>query len=49
VANFLATHDPNILAAAPFYGMAPTLADVANIHAEMLFVFAATDERINAA
>jgi carboxymethylenebutenolidase len=47
--NFLATRVSDIVAAAPFYGMAPTLADVANIHAEMLLVFAETDERINAA
>ncbi len=47
--NFLVTRLPDLVAAAPFYGMAPTLADVPNIHAEMLLVLAANDERINAA
>ncbi len=47
--NFLATKLPGLVAAAPFYGMAPDLADVANIHAELLIVLAASDDRINAA
>jgi carboxymethylenebutenolidase len=47
--NFLATQLPGLRAAAPFYGMAPPLEDVAKIKAEMLVVLAAEDERINAA
>jgi carboxymethylenebutenolidase len=47
--NFLATQLPGLAAAAPFYGMAPAIADVGKIHAQLLIVLAATDERINAA
>lgn len=47
--NFLATQLPDLRAAAPFYGAAPALEDVARIKAEMLVVLAAEDERINAA
>ena len=47
--NFLATRLPQVIAAAPFYGGAPALADVAHIKAEMLVVLAADDERVNAA
>ena len=46
--NFLATQLPQLRAAAPFYGAAPPLEDVAKIKAEMLIVLAADDERINA-
>ena len=46
--NFLATHRPDLLAAAPFYGSAPDSADVAKIEAELLVVLAANDERVNA-
>lgn len=46
--NFLATQLPSLAAAAPFYGSAPDLEDVPRIHAEMLVVLAAKDERVNA-
>jgi carboxymethylenebutenolidase len=46
--NFLATQLPSLLAAAPFYGVPPALEDVPKIHAEMLVVLAAEDERVNA-
>jgi len=46
--NFLATQLPDLLAAAPFYGSQPPADDVAKIKAEMLIVYAADDERINA-
>ncbi len=45
--NFLATQLPSLAAAAPFYGSAPDLEDVSNIHAEMLIVLAASDDRVN--
>ena len=48
MANFLATKVPSLAAAAPFYGSAPDLDDVARIHAEMLIVLAAKDDRVNA-
>jgi carboxymethylenebutenolidase len=46
--NFLATQLTSLAAAAPFYGAAPDLADVPGIHAEMLVVLAARDDRVNA-
>ncbi|SDQ76711.1 dienelactone hydrolase family protein [Pseudoxanthomonas sp. CF125] len=49
IANFLATHLPNLAAAAPFYGGAPKTEEVAAIKAELLVVLAAEDERVNAA
>ena len=48
MANFLATQLPDLDAAAPFYGSAAPLEDVAKIKAELLVVLAASDERINA-
>jgi carboxymethylenebutenolidase len=48
IANFLATRVPDLGAAVPFYGSAPTTADVANIKAPLLIQFAETDERVNA-
>ena len=48
MSNFLATRLPDLDAAAPFYGSAPDIADVPNIHAEMLVVLAGNDERVNA-
>jgi carboxymethylenebutenolidase len=48
MANFLATRLPDLAAAAPFYGSAAPLEDVAKIKAELLVVLAANDERINA-
>lgn len=46
--NFLATQLPSLSAAAPFYGSAPDPEDVPKIHAEMLIVLAAKDDRVNA-
>ncbi len=49
IVNFLATNRPALLAAAPFYGMAPPAEDVPKITAELLVVLAGNDERVNAA
>ncbi len=49
IANFLATQRPTLKAAAPFYGSAPPVEDVAKIKAELLVVLAASDDRVNAA
>ena len=46
--NYLATKMRFLAAAAPFYGSAPALDEVANIRAEMLIVLAAKDDRVNA-
>jgi carboxymethylenebutenolidase len=46
--NFLATRLAHLAAAAPFYGVAPPLADVPKIKAELLVVLAANDDRVNA-
>ncbi len=46
--NVLATRVPELAAAAPFYGPAPTLDQVKNIKARMVLVFAENDERVNA-
>ncbi len=48
ITNFLATHLPTLAAAVPFYGVAPALEDVPKIHAELLVVLAASDDRVNA-
>lgn len=48
IANFLATRMSQVAAAAPFYGGAPAIEDVANIKGELLVVLAADDERVNA-
>ena len=48
MANVLATRLPTLRAAAPFYGGAPPLEDVAKIEAELLVVLAESDERVNA-
>ena len=48
VANMLAVRLPDLAAAVPFYGIQPTVADVAKIKAPLLLHYAATDERINA-
>ncbi|MGH8028890.1 MAG: dienelactone hydrolase family protein [Arenimonas sp.] len=45
--NYLATQRADLAAAAPFYGQAPPLEDVAKIRAELLVVLAAEDARIN--
>jgi carboxymethylenebutenolidase len=49
MSNLLATRLPHLKAAVPFYGGGAPLDRVADIKAEMLHHFAATDERINAA
>ena len=49
MANFLASHSPEINAAVPFYGSPPAPADAAAIKAPLLLQFAEQDERINAA
>ncbi|MEO8669664.1 MAG: dienelactone hydrolase family protein [Tahibacter sp.] len=48
IVNFLATRLPHFAAAAPFYGVAPTIEDVVKINAEMLVVLAGNDDRTNA-
>ena len=48
IVNMLATRMPELLAGVPFYGSAPATDQVARIKAEMLMIFADTDERINA-
>ena len=45
--NTVATRVPELLAAAPYYGPSPALDQVGKIKAEMLIVYADTDERIN--
>ena len=47
MANFLATRLPELRAAVPFYGAAPSLEQVPNIKAELLLHFAENDERVN--
>lgn len=46
--NYLATRLPELAAAVPFYGTAPAPEEVPKIHAELLVVLAANDERVNA-
>ena len=48
IVNMLATRVPELAAGAPFYGAAAPLDQVNKIKAELLLVFADTDERINA-
>ncbi|MES2957730.1 MAG: dienelactone hydrolase family protein [Pseudomonadota bacterium] len=48
IVNMVATRVPELVAAAPFYGAAPALDQVGKIKAELLVVYAETDERINA-
>jgi carboxymethylenebutenolidase len=48
IVNMLATRVPDLDAGAPFYGAAPPLDQVGKIKAELLLVFAASDDRINA-
>jgi len=48
IANLLATRDPELRAAVPFYGGQPDLSDVATIKAALLIHYASNDERINA-
>ena len=44
----LAVSDPNVVAAAPYYGIAPPLESVPNIRGPVLAIYAENDERINA-
>lgn len=48
MANLLAVHSPDIVAAVPYYGKQPEDADVAKIKASLLLHYAGNDERINA-
>lgn len=49
VVNMLATRVPELVSGAPFYGAAAPADQVGAIQAELMLVFADTDERINAA
>ena len=46
--NNLAIQVPDLLAAAPYYGRQPDLAEVPKIKAELQLHYAAMDERVNA-
>jgi carboxymethylenebutenolidase len=46
IANFLATHVPDLAAAVPFYGAQPSAEDAAKIKAPLLLHYAEKDERI---
>lgn len=48
MANQMAVHSPDILAAVPYYGKPPQPQDVAKIKASLLLHYAGNDERINA-
>jgi carboxymethylenebutenolidase len=48
MANQLAVHSPDLLAAVPFYGRQPAAEDVPKIKAALLLQYAGLDERINA-
>ena len=48
IANLLATRLPDLGAAVPYYGPAPSAEDAAKIKAKMLIHYAGNDERINA-
>ncbi|MBX2964732.1 MAG: dienelactone hydrolase family protein [Cyclobacteriaceae bacterium] len=48
MANNLAIQVPDLLAAAPYYGRQPDLAEVPNIKAELQLHYAEMDERVNA-
>jgi carboxymethylenebutenolidase len=47
MANQVAVHSPDVLAAVPYYGAQPAAEDVSKIKASMLLHYAAVDERIN--
>jgi carboxymethylenebutenolidase len=47
--NMLATRVPELAAGVPFYGIAPPLDQAGRIKAQLLLMFADSDERINAA
>jgi carboxymethylenebutenolidase len=48
IANLLATRLPELAAAVPYYGAAPSAEEAARIKAKMLIHYAGNDERINA-
>ena len=48
MANLLATASPALVAAVPFYGSAPSSADVPKIRAKLLIHYAGNDPRVNA-
>ncbi|MGN6249894.1 MAG: dienelactone hydrolase family protein [Ginsengibacter sp.] len=48
IANMMAVRLPDLAAAVPFYGVAPELSEVPNIHAPLLLHFAGLDTRVNA-
>lgn len=48
MANLLATASPALVAAVPFYGVAPPTADVPKIRAKLLIHYAGNDPRVNA-
>jgi carboxymethylenebutenolidase len=47
MANQVAVHSPDLVAAVPYYGAAPAIEDVPKIKASLLLHYAGTDERIN--
>lgn len=47
ISNMMAVKVPNLKAAVPFYGSAPSTEDVANINAPLLLHFAELDTRVN--
>ena len=47
MANLLAVHSPDIVAAVPYYGRPPEAEDVGKIKASLLLHYAGNDERIN--
>lgn len=47
MANLMAVHSPDIIAAVPYYGKPPQPEDVAKIKASLLLHYAGNDERIN--
>jgi carboxymethylenebutenolidase len=48
MANYLATQQPDLRAAVPFYGAQPAAQDVPKIKAALLIHYAGADERLNA-
>jgi carboxymethylenebutenolidase len=48
MANQVAVHSPDVVAAVPYYGAAPAPEDVPKIKASLLLHYAGMDERINA-
>jgi len=48
MANQVAVHSPDVVAAVPYYGAAPVPEDVPKIKASLLLHYAGIDERINA-